>query len=240
MSDMTIVRRPVAIGNYRRGRALPAGMEIDQITIHVTEGSAASVRQWFNDPAANVSAHYMVTKLGAIDQFVDENDTAYHNGRVDHPTAPLVLERPNVNPNAWAIGIEHEGTGHEELTPAQRAASTWLISDIVRRRPAVKVDRRHIVGHHEVYAKKPCPGAINVDALVAAVAAGWAPVIATLASSARPPAPIVVWSDYLHDWLVVIRVVNDREWYFLPAKALGSAQAPSRAAAPLSQMPRAA
>lgn len=237
---MNIVRRPAAAGNYHKGRKLPAGMVIDQITIHVTEGNAASVRSWFNNPAASVSAHYMVTKAGAIDQFVGEDDTAYHNGRVDNPTAPLVLERPGVNPNVYSIGIENEGSGHDELTPAQRAASMELIADIVRRRPAVQLDRRHIVGHHEVYAKKTCPGAIDVDALVKAVAVGWTPVVAKLAPTVRPAAPIVVWSDYLDDWLVVVRVTSDTDWSFLPAKTLGTEQAPISAAAPLSQMPRAA
>jgi N-acetylmuramoyl-L-alanine amidase CwlA len=238
---MNIVRRACAVGNYSKGRKLPQGMEVDQITIHVTEGTAASARSWFNDPRADVSAHYLVNKNGTIDQFVDERDTAQHNGFVDRPTAPLVLLRPGVNPNVWSIGIEHEGRGNEELTPAQRAASTWLISDICRRRPAIKLDRRHIVGHHEVRAGKTCPGKINVDALVAAVTAGWAPLVAQVAPpSARPPAPQVVWSDYLSDWLVVTRVVSETEWYFVPAKAMGTARPPLRASAPLSQMPRAA
>jgi hypothetical protein len=240
---MNIVRRPCAAGNWRKGRwrdgqhTVPWTGGIDQITIHVTEGTAASARNWFNDSTADVSAHYLVSVLGAIDQFVDEEDTAQHNGRVDNPTAPLVLERPGINPNAWSIGIEHEGVGTHELSPAQRAASTWLISDIVKRRPAIKLDRRHIVGHHEVFSKKTCPGAINVDALVRGVV-GWAPVVATLAPTIRPPAPTIVWSDYFHDWLVVVRIVNDREWYFRPAKSLGSAQPALRAEAPLSQMPR--
>lgn len=240
MSSLNIVQRPCAVGNFRKGRALPVGMQIDQITIHVTEGTAVSARSWFNNPAADVSAHYLVAKNGAIDQFVDEGDTAYHNGRVSEPTAPLVLARPGVNPNVYSIGIEHEGSGHDELTPEQRAASIALIANIVRRRPAIQVNRQHVVGHHQVYSKKTCPGAINVDALVNAVAAGWAPVVAALAPDVRPPAPAVVWSDYLHDWLVVTRVVSDTEWYFVPAKGLGTAQPPVRAAAALSQMPKAA
>lgn len=237
---MNIVRRPCAVGNYAKGRRLPTGMDVDQITIHVTEGSAASARAWFDDPRADVSAHYLVTKAGAIDQFVDENDTAFHNGRVSSPTAPLVLARPNINPNVWSIGIENEGSGADDLTAMQRAALTWLISDICRRRPAIKVNRRHIVGHREVFAQKTCPGKISVDALVNAVSAGWAPVIAQLAPTMRPPAPRVVWSDYIGDWLIVTQVFSDTDWRFIPSKALGKSIVPMRASAPLSQMPRAA
>lgn len=231
---MNIVQRPCAPGNFRRGRALPAGMQVDQITIHVTEGTASSVRAWFADPAADVSAHYMVTKTGAIDQFVDEGDTAYHNGRVSEPTAPLVLQRPGVNPNVYSIGIEHEGDGNDDLTQAQTGASLELIADIVRRHPAIQMNRRHIVGHREVYRRKTCPGAINVDALVGGVLATVPP------APSRPDAPVVVWSDYLKDWLVVVRVVSDTEWYFVPAKAVGTAQPPMRAQAALSRMARAA
>lgn len=160
--------------NYRPGR-IPT-FPVDVIVIHVTEGTQASVRAWFRNPKAEVSSHYMVTKAGQIVQFVREEDTAWHAGRVDHPTAAIVKERVNVNPNSYSIGIEHEGEGTEDLTPEQRAASVWLIADICRRR-SIPMDRRHIIGHHEIYSLKTCPGGINVDHLVAgAVVAAAAPV----------------------------------------------------------------
>jgi hypothetical protein len=105
--------------NHREGRN---GHVPDLVVIHVTEGDAHSVRSWFNNPVAEVSAHYMVCKDGAIDRFVAEDDTAWHAGRVDHPTADLVLARPGVNPNAYSIGIEHEGSGTEPLTEPQEGA----------------------------------------------------------------------------------------------------------------------
>lgn len=155
---------------------------VDTIVIHVTEGSAASVRSWFNDPKAQVSSHYMVTKAGGIVQFVREEDTAWHAGRVDHPTAAIVIERPNVNPNSYTIGIEHEGNGTEDLTPEQRAASVWLIAGICGRR-SIPADRRHIIGHREIYSLKTCPGGINVDHLVAGVVvAAAAPAVAGVAA----------------------------------------------------------
>jgi hypothetical protein len=226
---MIIAERPCAKGNFRHGR--PAGIKVDMITIHVTEGSAASVRNWFNNPAAEVSAHYMVTKAGEIDQFVDEDDTAFHNGRVFTPTAPLVLERPNVNPNAYSIGIEHEGDGKSDLTPAQRAASAQLIADISARRK-IPIDQRHVVGHRQVYAKKSCPGKIDVHALlVVALAATVAPVPPSL--TALPVKPLVRWSPYHMDWLIIPRVVSNDEWYFIRGSVVGK-MALTRAASPLS------
>jgi N-acetylmuramoyl-L-alanine amidase CwlA len=230
---MIIAERPCAKGNFRKGRNLPVGMKVDQITIHVTEGSAASVRNWFNNPAAEVSAHYMVTKAGEIDQFVDEDDTAFHNGRIHAPTAPLVLERPNVNPNAYSIGIEHEGDGKSDLTPAQRAASAALIADISVRRK-IPIDQRHVVGHGQVYAKKSCPGKIDVHALlVAALAETVAPGTTVPVPSVRPTKPLVRWSPYHMDWLIIPRVVSNDEWYFIRGSVVGK-MALTRAASPLS------
>lgn len=149
--------------NYAAGRK---GLyKPDCIVVHVTQGSAQSVRQWFRDPNAKVSSHYMVTMDGEIVQFVHEEDTAWANGRVDHPTSALVLQRPDANPNWWTISIEHEGDGLHELTIPQRQASVWLIRDIAKRRN-IPLDRKHVVGHHEIYSKKTCPGAISVDRLV--------------------------------------------------------------------------
>jgi hypothetical protein len=50
------------------------------------------------------------------------------------------------------------------------------------------------------------------------------------------PRPPVVWSASLNDWLVVTRVVDDSEWYFLPMTGLRRA-ASIRAGAKLSTMP---
>lgn len=169
---MEIRKRLLAI-NRTIGRG---GRAIDMVVVHVTEGSAASVRSWFKAKAAQVSAHYLVTVDGTIEQFVEEADTAWHAGRVDHPTAALVLARPHVNPNSYSIGIEHEGTGKEPLTPAQQAASLALLRDICTRH-GIPIDRTHVVGHHEVYSLKTCPGAIDVDALVAALQHPISPVL---------------------------------------------------------------
>jgi N-acetyl-anhydromuramyl-L-alanine amidase AmpD len=147
--------------NYLKGRTHP----IDMIVIHVTEGDAPSVIEWFNDPAAHVSAHYMVQKDGTVVQFVKEEDTAYHAGRVEGATATLVLDRPGSNPNGYSIGIEHEGDGTQEMTTDQRIGSIELIREIVARHD-IPIDRQHIVGHHEIFAPKTCPGGISVDALV--------------------------------------------------------------------------
>lgn len=226
---LAITRRSAGDNFHSERRARPDTQlwEPDAIVIHVTEGNRDSVRDWFGNDGSDVSAHYMVCTDGTIDQFVDEASVAFHAGRVLNPTAALVLERAGVNPNLWTIGIEHEGDGKHELTPKQRAASLELQADIRRRRPAILADRRHIFGHHEVFAAKTCPGAIDVDRLVADLRAMSAP---------RPPQPILVWSEFANDWLIVTRVVRDTEWYFVPMKTIGRVPV-TRAQTPLSAMP---
>lgn len=197
---------------------------IDMIVVHVTEGNAASVRSWFGSPRpeAPTSAHWMIEISGNRVLFVPEDEIAYHAGRVDHPTAPLVLERPSVNPNAYSIGIEHEGDGRHPLTPAQLDSSVELLREISDRYE-IPLDRRHVVGHHEIYRPKSCPGAIDVGALVANAAAG-GPIIGSITPDlvTRPPAPALVWSPFLGDWLLVTSIRSDADWSFVRCKAIRS------------------
>lgn len=221
---MKLSSRLIAV-NHRKGRE--PHMDIDVIVIHVTEGSAGAVRSWFSNPASEASAHYMVLRNGDIDQFVADDDTAWHAGRVHRPTAAIVKERDGINPNAYSIGIEHEGSGKEELTPEQRASSIWLIRQLVIAHPKIVIDRRHIIGHREVYALKTCPGAIDVDRLVAEAARAHAE------PTLLPGPPRVVWSDYLNDYLIVTRFTSDTDWQFVPLKSLPAGQ---KADTPLSKM----
>ena len=172
--------------NFQSGRKGP--YPPDCICIHVTEGNAESVRAWFKDPASSVSSHYLTTKKGAVYQFVRESDTAWANGRVDHPTSQLVQARAGVNPNWWTISIENEGSGHEELTTPQRKVLYELIQDIQSRNHRITTDRVHILGHREIYSLKTCPGAIDVDRIVADLGGvpGFSDVTGGSSSTAKP------------------------------------------------------
>jgi hypothetical protein len=226
------ITRRSAGDNWQAGRTDPFGTvwTPDQIVIHVTEGNRHSVRDWFGNDAVDLSAHDMICTDGAVDEFVDGKDTAWHAGRVQGPTAPLVLERTDrrtrsgyVNPNFYSIGIEHEGTGKKDLTPAQFTSSVARIRYHAARW-GIPITRRHVVGHHEIFSAKSCPGAINVDALVLAAAGK---------TTARP---VVVWSKALADWLIVTRIDSDADWYFVPMKQVRAGR-PIKAGARLSAMP---
>lgn len=224
---MKIEKRLLTGGdNYRVGRR----EDVAGIADHVTEGTAASVISWFNTPAADVSSHYMVKKDGGIIQFVDEGDEAWAQGRVHGATAKLVLARPGKNPNSYLISIEHEGSGNADLTDAQRTASAELHADIALRHK-FPLDRDHVIGHHEVYDLKSCPGKIDLDKLVKE-----ALTFAAEPSTIAPPPPMLVYSAFFTDWLIVVRKVSDQEWYFVPFKEVGTRVTPTRAQTPLSSM----
>src|SRR3981081_4194450 len=122
---------PAAENNYEVGRSAA----ITTIVIHETDGTWTSAINWFRNPRARVSSHYLVRAFGGgILQFVAESDTAFHARSA----------------NAWTIGIEHEfyprlGIWH---TDAQYRSSAALVCAIARRY-GIPIDRDHIVGHKE-------------------------------------------------------------------------------------------
>jgi hypothetical protein len=107
------------------------------VVIHVTEATYAGTISWFRNPSARVSAHYVVSRSGAITQMVPTSRAAWHSGN------PWV--------NAHSIGIEHEGiTGVDTtFTDAEYRASAELAASVLRR-DVLPIDRRHVIGHNEV------------------------------------------------------------------------------------------
>ena len=156
--------RPIWRGtpNYTEGRK---GFTPEAIVIHIIEGSLASARSWFLADQSDVSAHYAVGKDGACDQFVDETDTAWANGRVASPTWPLL--KPRINPNLYTLSIEHEGRPGDVWTPAMKKRSAMLIAEM-HVRWSIPIDGDHVIGHFRIFAQKPqCPGSQSiVDELI--------------------------------------------------------------------------
>ena len=69
--------------------------------------------------------------------------------------------KPDVNPNWYTIGIEHEGRADTIWSDTLYNTSARLIDEICRRW-AIPCDRDHIIGHREIRSDKTCPG-FNVD-----------------------------------------------------------------------------
>ena len=101
--------------NFDVGRG---GYTPTNVVIHTCEGSYSGTISWFQNPSAQVSAHYVVRSSdGQITQMVREKDKAWH-----------VL-----NHNYYTIGIEHEGyvaSGNTWYTDAMYKSSAALVRDI--------------------------------------------------------------------------------------------------------------
>jgi glycosyltransferase involved in cell wall biosynthesis len=103
---------------------------------------------------------------GRVVQFVDEEDTARHAGRVRDPSARLAQQAGD--PNLYTIGIEFEDGGDPEgveRTDAQYEAGSALIAAAARRW-GIPLDREHVIGHRELFAGKSCPGNLEVERLL--------------------------------------------------------------------------
>jgi N-acetyl-anhydromuramyl-L-alanine amidase AmpD len=127
---------PASTANYstaNRAHDYP----VDFIVIHDIEGSYGGAIQWFQNPAAQSSAHYVVSAQGLITQMVAEHDIAWHAGNWDY--------------NTRAIGIEHEGFASCSncYTTAEYQASARLTASICSRW-GVTLDRNHVIGHYQV------------------------------------------------------------------------------------------
>jgi N-acetylmuramoyl-L-alanine amidase len=130
-------------------RALPISM----VVLHYTgmpEAAAAEAR--LVDPAAKVSAHYLIGEDGEVVRLVPEARRAWHSGRS--------YWRGLTDVNSASIGIELANPGHEwgyrPFPSAQMEALLPLLARIVK---TYKIPFANIVGHSDVApARKDDPG----------------------------------------------------------------------------------
>lgn len=123
----------------------PNDLAIDRVIIHVTQGAYAGAISWFQNPAAQVSAHYVIRSSdGEITQSVRHKDIAWHAGVWEY--------------NQHSIGIEHEGFVDDPawFTGAMYQSSAALTAELCDTYGIPK-DREHILGHVDI------PGATHTD-----------------------------------------------------------------------------
>jgi len=150
--------------NFSKGRG---AYKPEAIVIHIMEGTLLGTASWFRNPSSQVSTHYGVGKGGEVHQYVKEEDTAWHAGGIQSPAWNQI--RLGVNPNAYTIGIEHEGNSKSVWTPEMKNASASLIKDICTRWN-IPINRSFIIGHYQITTNKPnCPAVDKsiIDELIA-------------------------------------------------------------------------
>lgn len=140
------------------------------VVIHIMEGSLSGTDSWFQSTQSKVSAHYGIGKNGEVHQYVQETNTAWHAGRVNSPSWQLIKPAANgmyINPNFYTVGIEHEGNDDSNWTDEMYNSSSEMVRTICNRWN-IPFDRNHIIGHHEIYSLKTCPGSkVDLNKLIA-------------------------------------------------------------------------
>ena len=112
----------------------------DYVILHHTgDDTAEKALAVLTDPSRGVSAHYLVTRDGAIYQLVDERMRAWHAG--------VSRWGGDEDVNSASIGIELDNDGDEPFPEAQIDALLALLGDIEER---YRIPRANFIGHSDV------------------------------------------------------------------------------------------
>ena len=131
----------------------PDGVPVDTLILHYTGmPTAAAALGRLCDPAAKVSAHYLIDEDGTLTALVPEEQRAWHAGASAWAGATGLNDR--------SIGIELVNPGHEwgyrPFTEAQYAACIGLCRGILGRWP---IPPRRVLAHSDVAPeRKQDPG----------------------------------------------------------------------------------
>ncbi len=118
----------------------PAGEEVELIVLHHTAGHAAiDLPILLGQTAQQVSAHFYITRDGAIRQMVPLADAAWHAGQSCWQGRRWL--------NRLSIGIEMENRGDEPWPPAQVHACAALCRALLQR---FHLPPTHIVAHADI------------------------------------------------------------------------------------------
>ncbi len=126
-------------GNYDLADRERDGLDIQYIVIHDTETPYAPTINYFQNPTAYTSSHYVLRSSdGEITQMVKNKNVAWHAG--------------NWYINMHSIGFEHEGyaiEGASWYTEFMYRSSARLAQWLARKYD-IPLDRAHIIGHDDI------------------------------------------------------------------------------------------
>ena len=148
----------------------PDGVPVDLVVLHYTGmRTAGAALARLCDPAARVSAHYLIDEGGESYRLVGEARRAWHAG--------VSCWAGEADVNGRSIGIELANPGHEfgyrAFPEAQLRALEALLADILARR---RIDPARVVGHSDVAPlRKRDPGELFPWRRLAAQGLAWWP-----------------------------------------------------------------
>ena len=139
---------PLPASNFMVGRL---GNPVALIVDHWMAGSFASALARFQNPASQVSAHYLIGTDGRIAQVVNDDDTAFHAG--------------DFSVNLLSIGIEHEAGPSLAPSDALYAASVRLHRELAARHDIDLAVGTTVKPHRSVVPTQ-CPGTLDLERIV--------------------------------------------------------------------------
>ena len=142
---MTPLRRPSPNFGPRREGAAP-----DMIVLHYTAmADLDEALKRLCDPAAEVSAHYLITREGDLIQLVDEEMRAWHAGAGSWGGEADI--------NSRSIGVELDNAGAQPFSEPLMASLEKLLRDVMSR---WMVPPERVIAHSDMApARKADPGA---------------------------------------------------------------------------------
>jgi N-acetylmuramoyl-L-alanine amidase len=118
------------------------------VVIHYTAISCDEARARLCDPAAEVSAHWLISEMGMAEALVDERHRAWHAGA----GAWAGLE----DINSHSIGIELANDGNQPFAEPQMAALETVLTAILTR---WSIAPHRVIGHSDMAPqRKSDPG----------------------------------------------------------------------------------
>lgn len=112
---------------------------ISMIVLHATVGSARSALAWLTNPAARVSAHYLIDKGGQVYRLVADEYAAWHAGRATWRGETAINEL------SLGIELENANNGRDPYPPAQLESLVRLTREKVSQyRIAPEMVVRHV------------------------------------------------------------------------------------------------
>lgn len=148
---------------YPQGEHGRSGQKVEAIVIHISEGSLASMRSWFGQPASSASSTYGIGKAGQRERYVKEDDSPWTNGDVKKadlsiPWLARAIEQ-GVNPNELTETIEGEGFYTEPVPEAKYQAILATVRERLAAR-GLTASKTTVIGHFQINGidRANCPG----------------------------------------------------------------------------------
>ncbi len=143
-SGLAAIRERPSPNHDSRGEIPGAAPRVDMLVLHYTGmQSAEAALDRLCDPAAKVSAHYLVEEDGAVWRLVPDARRAWHAG--------VSFWEGGRDLNAVSIGVEIANPGHEggyrRFPEAQMDAVEALCRDLIARHA---IPPHRVVGHSDI------------------------------------------------------------------------------------------